>query len=100
MREAAPMTWISGRPAGCADRCRALMAAAAVRPATCPGGASGDARRRGFFGDEETQARVASPVGAIPGGRGGPQCVAPTLLPVDLPGGGSRRRPDFSQGVA
>ena len=93
------LTWISGRPAGRADRRRASMAAAAVRPATCPGGASGDARRRGFFGDDETQAGVCFSLDAIPGGRGGPQCVAPALLPVDLPGGGSRRRPDFSQGL-
>lgn len=64
------------------DRRRVSIAAAAVRPATCPGGAFGDPRRRGFCRILRTLARVSLPVGTIPGGRGGPKSVAPAFLPV------------------
>lgn len=69
------------------DRRRVSIAAAAVRPADCPGGASGNRATGIFLAITRRWPGLTLPVGAIPGGRGGPKSVAPALLPVDLPGG-------------
>lgn len=66
---------------------RRVSIAAAVCPADCPGGASGN-RATGIFPRITRRwPGLSFPVGTIPGGRGGPESVAPALLPVDLPGG-------------